>query len=403
MAGIYVHIPFCRKFCTYCNFYSVGRLSLRNNFVDAICQEISQQRKFFHEIAPYGVAASESTVIDTLYFGGGTPSVLEPRMLERICNALRSNFNLEQLKEFTIELNPNDVTPGFAVFLKSLGVNRVSMGIQSFDDAHLQWMNRRHNAAQASEAFHILRAAGFSNISCDLIFGFPSLTGDSWEKSIRSLLDLHPEHISCYQMSVESGTALARSLGKACDSSGNRVLEMPSQEECASQYALLQELLSQAGYLQYEISNFCLPGYHSRHNSAYWNNVPYLGLGPAAHSFNGVKREWNVPVLQRYVKHYMYGEPSPVKEEETLTEKDLFNEMLMLGLRQAKGLDWKELEKSCYYELLKPDLQRLLKSGALVKFCTNAEKDGCAGKLRLRIPASRFFVSDNIIRELFIL
>ncbi len=330
------------------------------------------------------------------------------------------------------------------------------------------------------------------------------------------MLALHPEHISCYQMSVEPGTVLARSLGNGC--------VMPSQEECAAQYALLQKLLAQAGYEQYEISNFCLPGYHSRHNSSYWNNVPYLGLGPAAHSFSGnlttvstirssetqaekkpeacstsetraekksetcsasetqaekrseacstsetqaekkyeacseeksgasAIREWNVPVLQRYINHFLnisgsnedkVGKPSPVKEREVLSEKDLFNEMLMLGLRQAKGVDCSELEKSPFFGQIKADVQQLLNDGLLVEVhtdacesCSKAGKPGRepngnkavkaveagevvknveeagetvkaveAGKAkpRLRIPAEKFFVSDNIIRELFVL
>lgn len=388
MAGIYIHIPFCRKFCSYCNFYSVGRLSLRNNFVDALCEEIRQRREFFSRKA--------DSTIETLYIGGGTPSVLEPQMLERIFSALCENFNMEHLQEFTIELNPNDVTLEFASFLKKLGVNRVSMGIQSFDNSHLKWMNRRHDADQAKEAFHILRTTGFSNISCDLIFGFPSLTRDSWENNIRCMLALHPEHISCYQMSVEPGTPLAASLGKVCDSCGNNVLAMPSQEECASQYSLLQKMLLQAGYQQYEISNFCLRGYHSRHNSSYWNNVPYLGLGPAAHSFSGETgsgafREWNVPVLQRYLRRYLCGEPSPVKEREVLSEKDMFNEMIMLGLRQAKGIAFEKLKAGRYYPDIEKDVQRLLSSGALV-----------LSDSFLRIPPEKLFVSDSIIRELFV-
>lgn len=322
--------------------------------------------------------------------------MLEPQMLERIFSALCENFNMEHLQEFTIELNPNDVTLEFASFLKKLGVNRVSMGIQSFDNSHLKWMNRRHDADQAKEAFHIFRTAGFSNISCDLIFGFPSLTRDSWENNIRCMLALHPEHISCYQMSVEPGTPLAASLGKVCDSCGNNVLAMPSQEECASQYSLLQGMLLQAGYQQYEISNFCLSGYHSRHNSSYWNNVPYLGLGPAAHSFSGETgsgafREWNVPVLQRYLRRYLCGEPSPVKEREVLSEKDMFNEMIMLGLRQVKGIAFEKLKAGRYYPDIEKDVQRLLSSGALV-----------LSDSFLRIPTEKLFVSDSIIRELFV-
>lgn len=388
MAGIYIHIPFCRRFCSYCNFYSVGRLSLRNNFVDALCEEIRQRREFFSRQA--------DSTIETLYIGGGTPSVLEPQMLERIFSTLCEYFNMEHLQEFTIEMNPNDVTLEFASFLKDLGVNRVSMGIQSFDNSHLKWMNRRHDADQAKEAFHILRTAGFSNISCDLIFGFPSLTRDSWENNIRCMLALHPEHISCYQMSVEPGTPLAASLGKVCDSCGNNVLAMPSQEECASQYSLLQGMLLQAGYQQYEISNFCLSGYHSRHNSSYWNNVPYLGLGPAAHSFSGETgsgafREWNVPVLQRYLRRYLCGEPSPVKEREVLSEKDMFNEMIMLGLRQVKGIAFEKLKAVRYYPDIEKDVQRLLSSGALV-----------LSDSFLRISPEKLFVSDSIIRELFV-
>ncbi len=278
-------------------------------------------------------------------------------------------------------MNPNDVTPQFASFLKRLGVNRVSMGIQSFNDAHLKWMNRRHSSSEAVEAFNNLRSAGFSNISCDLIFGFPSLSASEWLESIAKMVALAPEHISCYQMSVEKGTPLA--LWQ---------VEMPSQEESANQYSVLQRELLVAGYQQYEISNFALPGYESKHNSSYWNAAPYLGFGPGAHSFNGKCRSWNVPVLKRYLEYWNEGEAAKdVTGSEQLTPENLFNEMIMLGLRQVRGVSKSALEALPYYHLVHKEILRQKTLG-------NLEEDNGY----IRIPASKLFISDSIIRELFV-
>ena len=352
---IYVHVPFCRSFCTYCGFYSeiCGETAMRR-YADAVVAEI-EARKGEMTGAPH-----------TLYIGGGTPSVLPPDVLSRIVKALPPG----PYEEFTLEVNPEDIVekgPAYAETLRVLGVNRVSMGVQSFDDGLLARMNRRHDAARAEAAFRLLRAADFGNISIDLIFGAASLTDAMWEETVRRAVALAPEHISCYQLSVEEGSALA-DLAAA-----GRYEEAP-EERCRGQYDRLCQALAAAGYRHYEISNFARPGFEAVHNSAYWRRVPYVGIGPGAHSFDGRKRRWNSQRL-----------PVWTATEEVLTEEDVRVETLMLGLRTDRGLDRDFLHKNCS----KTALESLCAEGALVP-------DGD----RLRIPEDRFFVSDDIIREL---
>ncbi|MCF0173669.1 MAG: radical SAM family heme chaperone HemW, partial [Bacteroidales bacterium] len=285
MAGIYIHIPFCGSFCTYCGFYSElcrngGEMEF---FVAALEKEAAAQRGFFKNL--------QDNSVKTLYFGGGTPSVLPPGLFGRIYSAVSRNFDLTGVEEFTVEVNPEDILEeGGAQKIrawKECGVNRISMGVQSFSDTHLKFMRRRHDAQGVLRAFGILREAGFNNISIDLIFGYEGLSLSDWEYNLETAVRLAPEHISAYQMSIDGGSFLADMV----DSGSYRE---PSAEVCAEQYALLQDMLQTAGYNQYEISNFCRPGFHSRHNSAYWDRVPYLGLGPAAHSFDGgAARFWN--------------------------------------------------------------------------------------------------------------
>ena len=283
---IYVHVPFCRSFCTYCGFYSEicsrrGPQQVQNrimeDYADALLDEIASRCEEITAARGSG-PAGESPSPDTLYIGGGTPSVLPPVLLERIVRALGP----ATYEEFTVEVNPDDVAAGgaqYAAALRALGVNRVSMGVQSFDDGMLRWMNRRHDAAGAREAFRLLRAAGFDNISIDLIFGLSHLSDGLWEKTIAEALALRPEHISAYQLSVDADSALAEIVDDG------RYTEA-SDEQCRRQYDTLCRLLADAGYVHYEISNWALPGREAVHNSAYWRRVPYIGLGPSAHSLS---------------------------------------------------------------------------------------------------------------------
>lgn len=316
---IYLHIPFCKSFCTYCDFYSElcsGKgLQQVQNFVEGVFREIDERRE--------EIDAARAQSVKTLYVGGGTPSVIPLEALQSIVVKL----GYKDYDEFTVEVNPDDITSGGEEYvreLKSLGVNRVSMGVQSFDDGILKWMNRRHTSAGAFNAFKLLRKAGFGNISIDLIFGLSQLGEKKWIETIRKALDLCPEHISAYQLSIEEGSALA---GMVRD---GRYTEAP-EEQCRSQYDILCRELGKAGYNHYEISNFARPGFEAVHNSAYWKRLPYVGLGPGAHSLRLVPeqvRSWNSQTLDSWTR-----------SGEILTDKEIREERIMLGLRTKEGVD----------------------------------------------------------------
>lgn len=369
MAGLYVHIPFCSSFCIYCDFYSEVAPERVDAYLEALSREAAS-RKSELSVPP-----------TTLYVGGGTPSLLSERQFSRLSEILRKNFDLQAVEEFTVEANPDDITPEKLALWRSCGVNRLSIGVQSFCDKHLKWMRRRHDSAAASRAFLLAREAGFRNISLDLIFGYAGLSMREWEASVEEALSLGPEHISCYQMMLEEGTPLTL-LAEA-----GKYME-PPQEECAAQYASLQRHLAEAGYVQYEISNFALPGFESRHNSSYWRREPYLGLGPAAHSFDGARRRsWNDPDLEAWLAAW-----NPASESrragsfEILSDKDVFNETVMLSLRTARGLDLAELDPALLAEA-RPAFDAAIASGNLIP-----TPEG-----RLRIPSDRFFISDFAI------
>lgn len=327
--------------------------------------------------------------VNTLYIGGGTPSALPLDVLRRIVDALLSSRSLRRgentvgaqspFEEFTVEVNPEDIVEKGGEYVRGLletGVDRVSMGIQSFDDGILRWMNRRHSAAGAVEAFRILRRCGVRNISVDLIFGLSQLADDVWEDTIERALELAPEHISAYQLSIEEGSALAKLVADG------RYVEA-SDEQCRHQYDVLCQTLRQAGYHHYEISNFARPGFEAVHNNAYWSRVPYIGLGPGAHSLTGDIRSWN---SQELPHRSTDGSPATYsRTSETLSPEDIRVERIMLSLRTDKGLEAAEL-----YSLTdRAVINSLLSEGAL-------EKQGGS----IRIPESRLFTSDEIIREL---
>ena len=327
--------------------------------------------------------------VNTLYIGGGTPSVLPLDVLRRIVDALLSSRSLRRgentvgaqspFEEFTVEVNPEDIVEKGGEYVRGLletGVDRVSMGIQSFDGGILRWMNRRHSAAGAVEAFRILRRCGVRNISVDLIFGLSQLADDVWKDTIERALKLAPEHISAYQLSIEEGSALAKLVADG------RYVEA-SDEQCRHQYDVLCQTLRQAGYHHYEISNFARPGFEAVHNSAYWSRVPYIGLGPGAHSLTGDIRSWN---SQELPHRSTDGSPATYsRTSETLSPEDIRVERIMLSLRTDKGLEAAEL-----YSLAdRAVINSLLSEGAL-------EKQGGS----IRIPESRLFTSDEIIREL---
>lgn len=315
----------------------------------------------------------------TIYLGGGTPSVCSPRELHPLLTMLIHDMKKAGMEpaEVTMEVNPGDITIPYCVSLLNSGVNRLSIGIQSFDDDHLKAMKRRHTGRSGKESFYKARTAGFRNISIDLIFGFPGLTISLWEDTLRQAVALGPEHISAYQLSLEPSSPWGRKG------------VLPPQEECARQYALLQDYLQLTGYIQYEVSSFSLPGRESQHNSGYWLRIPYIGLGPAAHSFNGQDRYANVAHLDRYVEGIRSDKPA--RTYDRLKASDVHNEHIMLQLRTVHGLSLSQMEAregSGAMESLLIQIAPLLEQGLLIK-----KED------RVFIPAGRFFISDNIIRD----
>lgn len=377
MAGIYIHIPFCSQFCSYCDFYSVKQTEKVNEFTESLIKEIVIRSNDFK---------NKGLTVDTVYFGGGTPSLISITSLKAILNALFEGYPLSPngVKEQTIEVNPDDITPQYLHGLKECGFNRLSMGIQSFNDRHLKWMNRRHNALTAFNAFEMARKAGFTNISIDLIFGFEMLTTEKWKENLQKAISLSPEHISAYQMSIERGTNLFKNYTKGA-------YLQPSDESSAKQYEMLGQELAKGGYIHYEVSSFCKPGLFSQHNSSYWNFTPYFGFGPSAHSFDGTFRHRNFSSLAKYIKTMKTGEGFGTSHKQSAKER--FNEYIMLSLRRADGIDKWFLE-SDFSKFITPqfqsELNRLIESGYLL------EESG-----KIRIPPGHLFVSDGIIRDLF--
>ena len=324
MAGLYIHIPFCASRCIYCGFYSTTRLDLRQQYVDALIRELV-------EVGKSKMLKDDS--ISTVYLGGGTPSQLTIPQLHQLFDAIYIYNKVEPDAEVTIEMNPDDVSVPYADTLRQLGINRVSMGAQTFDDERLRWLNRRHTVAQVGQAVTILRAAGIRNISIDLMYGFPDETIDDFVHDIDEVIKLDVEHISAYCLMIEEGTELYRRYGD------KRVREYDDSKEETERkmYELLIDKLTAAGYEHYEISNFARPSFRSRHNSSYWTGVPYIGLGAAAHSFDGHLRSWNVSDIRQYIAAVNRDER--LNEEEVLSATDFYNERVMLGLRTCEGVD----------------------------------------------------------------
>ena len=329
MAGLYLHIPFCASRCIYCGFYSTTRLDLRQQYVEALCREM--------EIHPFPLP--EGMGIDTIYLGGGTPSQLTIPQLEQLFIYINKVYSLPSIQggagggsEVTIEMNPDDVTPEFAASLSQLGINRVSMGAQTFDDERLRFLRRRHTATQVPQAIWLLRDAGIRNISVDLMYGFPNETLDDWRRDIDTALSLNVEHLSAYCLMIEEGTPLHRMGVEACD----------EETERAMYYELIERLTTN-GYEHYEISNFAKTGFRSRHNSSYWHDVPYIGLGAAAHSYIENRRLWNTADIHAYIDGIKRGKP--VFEQEVLDDDTHYNDRITTALRTSDGLDLNTLSE----------------------------------------------------------
>jgi oxygen-independent coproporphyrinogen-3 oxidase len=319
VSGIYIHIPFCRRACHYCNFHFSTSLKGKNDFLEALLKEIGLQKDYL-----------DNEPVGTIYFGGGTPSLLEENELQSIVSALRRHFNIDAAAEVTLEANPDDITPEKLVSWKMAGINRLSIGIQSFFEEDLRWMNRAHSAEQARASIQLAQEAGFHNLTIDLIYGSPTLSDANWQQNIETAVKSGVPHLSCYALTVEPGTALDLMIKKN---------KMPATdaEVQARQFKQLMHEMERYGYEHYEISNFARPGMRSRHNSAYWSGKRYLGLGPSAHSYNGNSRQWNVAGNALYVQALQRNELPFEKEE--LTDKQRINEYIMTSLRTIEGLD----------------------------------------------------------------
>ena len=338
-------------------------------YVQAVCREL-RLRKDYLDAEP----------VKTVYFGGGTPSRLTPEQIGQIINAISDSFGLDSLEELTVECNPDDITPLYITALRALGVNRISMGVQTFNEELLRFLHRRHTATQALEAVSICRESGITNISIDLMYGLPGQTFDMFRSDLETALSTGVQHISSYCLSYEENTPLQvlRDQGKL----------IPADDDlCSRMFTLMCETLRQGGFEHYEISNFCRPGYHSRHNSSYWDFTPYLGLGAGAHSYNRTTRQWNPSDLDAYMQGIEQNNPQ--FEVEHLTATDRYNEKLMLSLRTSQGIDLTTLSNTDRLSILK-SAESLLSNGSLVSQNNS-----------LRIPESRMFISDSIISTLF--
>jgi oxygen-independent coproporphyrinogen-3 oxidase len=319
MAGIYIHIPFCKKACHYCDFHFSTSFQYKYEILQALQQEIRLQKDYL-----------QGEEIETIYFGGGTPSVLETSEINALLETIFTNFRVKADAEITLEANPDDLNPQKILGLKQTPINRFSIGIQSFFEEDLLWMNRAHNAVEAFTSIKTAQDAGFNNITIDLIYGYPLLTDAKWQYNLEQFFQLKIPHLSAYSMTVEPQTALASFIRK------KKQPEM-NDDQSALQFEFLMDETEKHGFEHYEISNFSLPARHSRHNSNYWNGVKYLGIGPSAHSFNGQMRQWNVANNQQYLNSL--GKNSIPFTAEVLSEKDRVNEFIMTTLRTSKGLD----------------------------------------------------------------
>ena len=339
-SGLYIHVPFCKSKCVYCGFYSTVNQKDVDKYLSALSVEMALRSP-----------AVEEGTLRTVYFGGGTPTLLQPAQLQRILNELHARFHIETDAEITIEANPEQLTPDYCKALKSLGFNRLSIGVQSFQDDILQFLGRRHTAQQALGAIANAHNAGFDNLSIDLIYGVNERSNELWEKELKTAFSLPIRHFSAYALTVEENSLLYRRIQQ------HRDVE-PDEDLASVQYNILSEMVEKSSFAQYEVSNFAMKGWVSKHNAAYWDRTPYLGLGPAAHSFDGTHRSWNAPMLAAYFTQI--AEQKPFYEQETLTDTDHYNEYLLLRLRTHEGIDLREMAQLfgqertnallCYFE-----------------------------------------------------
>ena len=372
MAGIYIHIPFCKKRCSYCDFYTEVAPKLIPRLVNSICKEIEIRANYL-----------ASNQIETIYFGGGTPSVLKPEQFSDIFKAIFANFSVSGNAEISFEANPDDLTVHFLESIKQLSFNRISIGIQSFDDDDLKRINRRHNGNQAVEAVQNAQKAGFTNISIDLIYGLPFQTIEKWEKQLDMALSLNVQHISSYGLTYEEGTKLweQREKGEVIPVDDDTMNEM---------YLLLVKKMKEKGFDAYEISNFAQKNFRSRHNSAYWKQQAYIGLGPSAHSYNIAERQWNVSSILKYIS--AVENKGEFYETEHLSISEKFNDYVMVSLRTSEGIDLEYIEKEFGTEF---STECLRNSQAFIKSLQLKLSDK-----RLSLTTKGVLISNQILIEL---
>ena len=386
MSGLYIHIPFCASRCIYCDFYSTTSRN-RTLFIDRLISEI----KTTAELSSSKYSFIENNPVTTVYMGGGTPSQLSSKNLNLLVSALESSFDLSNIVEFTMEMNPEDIS---AEYLKDLPkcINRVSIGVQSFVDSELSILKRRHNSQRPIEAIQLLKQHGINNISLDLMYGLPGQTLESFAYSIDKAIEQQPQHISAYNLTIEEGTPISRMIHGEIIHSEMGEFTLPDDDLCNKMNDLLRQKLKEEGYTQYEISNYSLPGYESKHNSSYWNGTPYIGLGPGAHSYDGRNhRWWNEPDLQAYLNG------SCTKGEEWLSKEDLYNERIMLSLRTRHGISVQLIKRDFreYYSHFIKESEPLLADGSL-------SSTGNSSQLYYYISDQALAMTDSVIKSLMI-
>ena len=372
MAGIYIHIPFCKTRCIYCDFYSTTRSELKSQYIRALCRELTERKEYL-----------KGEAVETIYFGGGTPSQLSEEDFKEVFKTIEQVYGTRKATEVTLEANPDDLTEEYTQMLRTLPFNRISMGIQTFDDATLRLLNRRHNAAQAIEAVQRCRQAGFQNISIDLIYGLPGETKERWVNDLRQAIRLDVEHISAYHLTYEEDTPIYNMLKQ-------HQIEEVDEDSSLQFFTLLIEHLQNAGYEHYEISNFCRPGKYSRHNTSYWRGIPYLGCGPSAHSFNGTTREWNVSSIDLYIKGIEGNQRD--FETENLDQTTRYNEFIITTIRTVWGTPIEKLKQEFGNELW----EYCRKMSA--PYLENGKMEVHEGALRL--TREGIFISDSIMSDL---
>ena len=372
MTGIYIHIPFCKKVCYYCDFHFTVSFKQKGALIEALINEIELQKDYL-----------KSLEIDTIYFGGGTPSVLSIDEIGSILQKINTQYTISNAAEITLEANPDDISPQYLQELRQLGVNRLSIGVQSFFDEDLKWMNRRHNSTEAEYSIKLSQDVGFSNINVDLIYGLPQLSNERWNQNLQTFVDLEVPHLSAYHLTIEPKTVFGYYKRKG------RLTEI-DEDMSLQHYKMLIESMKSADYEHYEISNFCKDKLYSQHNTNYWKQGHYLGIGPSAHSYNGSSRQWNTSVNSDYINAIKEG--TAFSEIEQLSDKDRFNDYLLTGLRTIWGIDLEVVRNIyglAYFMHVEKELQRFLNSTYLR-----------IQDQKVYLTEQGMFISDKIISEL---